>query len=96
MEYQIYQEKNPIFRVDDNKKLYNKADYKLVWEDEINLPSSNDTLTLANELYTKFNIGEKPEGYKGHSLSVGDIIEFENGDKWICASFGWNKVDWRV
>lgn len=29
-------------------------------------------------------------GYKGHSLSVGDVVEVD-GVKYLCASMGWQK-----
>ena len=27
-----------------------------------------------------------------HSVSVGDVVENENGDQFVCASFGWKEV----
>lgn len=94
MKVTIYQEINPSFRVDDDKKLYKIGDYKIVWEGKIVLveESIEDSLETIFEL---FNNGNYPKDYRGHSLSVGDIVEFENGDMWICASCGWNKVEWK-
>ena len=32
-----------------------------------------------DDVFTLFNIGMKPNGYKGRSMSVSDIVEFEYG-----------------
>ena len=49
------------------------------------------------EVYEKFNI-DSPPGFKGHSLSVSDIVEIENSDTvekgyYFCDSFGFKKID---
>ena len=46
-------------------------------------------------IYALLNIGEKPKGYNGHSLSVSDIVELIDGDKsefHYCDSFGWKTI----
>ena len=93
MKITIYQEINPTFRVDSNKKLYKIGDYKIVWEGEVVMleESVEDFLEV---IFGLFNNGNYPKNYEGHSLSVGDIVELENGDIWICADCGWNKVEW--
>ena len=35
--------------------------------------------------------GRKPEGFKGHSLSVSDVVEV-NGDFFYCDSYKWEKI----
>lgn len=35
--------------------------------------------------------GQKPEGFKGHSLSVSDVVEIE-GDFFYCDSYRWEKI----
>ena len=40
------------------------------------MESDKKDIDLLNELYTIFQFA-KPEGYKGHSLSVSDIIELD-------------------
>lgn len=97
----IYQEVNPTFRVDSNKKLYKIGDYKEVYEMEWNryeLPNDKDILEA---LFATFNQPPYPPSYRGHSMSVGDIVEirdhkdFTKGSrKYICDSFGWNKIEW--
>lgn len=52
-----------------------------------------------NEAFHIFNAPESmleewqqyiQKGYKGHSLSVGDVVEVD-GEEYICCSFGWEK-----
>lgn len=98
----IYQENDPMFRVDDSKKNYDKNSYHKVWEMDWNryeLPSDKNILEA---LFTTFNQPPYPPSYKGRSLSVGDIVEFrihenclKGATKYICANCGWNKVEWK-
>ena len=90
----IYQENNPMFRVNDNKKVYDKKKYHKVWEEDVldSLYFGKDKQTL-ELLFERFNMEDKPESYMGRSMSVGDIVEIDN-NVYVCASFGWNKVAW--
>lgn len=47
-------------------------------------------------LYILFQraLGETPEDFTGHSLSVSDIIETPEGDLFFCDSKGWKRVRW--
>lgn len=45
-----------------------------------------------DDIYTILNIGKRPDNYRGHSLSVSDIVEIVKADKstyHYCDSFGW-------
>lgn len=55
-----------------------KEDYSLVWQDE--LKDGEDVETL----FEKFNL-HIPEGFKGHSLSVSDIVVFKKDGE--CKAF---------
>lgn len=44
-----------------------------------------------NELFRIFNV-EHPADFKGHSLSVSDIVVL-NGQAYHCESFGWKEVE---
>lgn len=97
----IYQENDPMFRVDKDKKVYDKSTYHMVYEREEDRNGREDKKIL-EDLFWEFNIGGYPKEYQGHSLSVGDIIEFrplaefeKGSDKYICDRFGWNKVEWK-
>lgn len=92
MNYTIYQSKNPTFTVKKDKYYYLMDDYNKVYEGEIDKATPN---TMADRLFTKFNVN-RPSDFKGHSLSVGDIIEFRSGvEKFylICDMIGWKPVD---
>lgn len=44
------------------------------------------------KIYAIMNEGDKPEGFRGHSLSVGDVVVNKNG-KFYCDNIGWHKFD---
>lgn len=64
--------------------LYNK-----VYSGEVEAAESVEA-TLDN-LFTKFNIGRKPEDFRGHSLSVSDIIELD-GKLYYVDSYGFEEI----
>lgn len=59
-------------------------DYKVVYEGEC--PDGDDIETLEH-LFYKFNI-QHPTDFKGHSLSVSDIVELD-GLAYYCDSTAW-------
>lgn len=72
------------------KERFTLADYDVVYEGEIEDENKPDTYYL-EMLFTKFNIAH-PEDFKGHSLSVSDVVEL-NGVNYYCDSAGWVKVE---
>ena len=65
----------------------NLEDYQLVYEDTLDDFKGNDTL---ESLFTKFNI-DHPEDFRGHSLSVSDVIVISIDGKdtaYFCDSYG--------
>jgi hypothetical protein len=54
--------------------------YKEVYNGQMDI---ND----AEDVFVKLQ-GCKPQGYKGHSLSVSDLVQIDNGDILFCDSFG--------
>ena len=42
-------------------------------------------------IYTLCNI-DHPVGYNGHSMSVGDVVELEDGSRHFCDSFGFKEL----
>ena len=63
-------------------------DYEKVYEGEIDMElEENEYLEL---LFRIFNVN-RPSDFKGHSLSVSDIVVL-NGEKFYCDSFGWKKL----
>jgi hypothetical protein len=54
--------------------------YRCVWEGDV-----PDQFTL-DDIFLEFNC-KSHEGYKGHSLSVSDIIEIDEGPRLGCPRF---------
>ena len=64
--------------------------YETVYDGEIE-ECKSDTETL-EQIYMMFNIGKKPDGFNGRSLSVSDIVKL--GDKfYFCDSFGFIEIN---
>ena len=97
MRISIYQPNNPMFRINPDQKLYDKNNYHKVYEmtltKEQEQQSHEDVDVLLDEIFEIFNIN-KPEDFKGHSLSVEDIVEFDDGYVSICDAFGWREINW--
>jgi hypothetical protein len=63
---------------------FNFNDYKKVYEGEMDVEDAEDVFMALQ--------GKKPEGYKGHSLSVSDIVKMD-GKLLFCDSWGFTKVE---
>lgn len=103
MKVSIYQPKEPTFRVNEEIKHYFKPEFNKVYEIELDdaLLEEKGYKGVCEYMFALTNAGAHPEGYTGHSLSVGDIVEIsttpdEHGCSglysYICASFGWNNI----
>lgn len=76
------------------EKLNLKVDlnnYNEVYVDDLYSSIFSKNIDILEEIYQKFNIGEKPESYKGHSLSVSDIVVLD-GVNYYVDSFGFIKL----
>ena len=73
MRYGFVEEKNIIPKI---------GDYSLVWEGEV------ADYTELDVIYRMLNAERMPEGFKGHSLSVSDVVEVD-GKFFYCDSIGW-------
>lgn len=100
--YRIYQVNKDHFRDVAFRDYENvKRDFgepKRDWYDLVYEFESEDELT-PDDLYRTFNLYQ-PDDFKGHSLSVSDVVEMvgtvESGDGyWYCDSFGWMELEWR-
>ena len=72
------------------KDQFSLNDYEVVYEGELN-PNNNKPEAVLDTLFEIFNIS-RPEDFKGHSLSVSDVVELD-GVNYYCDSVGWVKVD---
>jgi hypothetical protein len=66
------------------KDKFNIDDYEVVYEGEI---EGTHPEVVLDRLFEIFNI-KHPEDYRGHSLSVSDVVELDGVD-YYCDSIGW-------
>ena len=62
---------------------FNPADYEVVYQGPLPADNPEQVWSLLQ--------GHKPEGYRGYSLSTGDVIEM-NGRVWFCDSHGFKDI----
>jgi len=63
-------------------------DYKLMYEYDIE--DTEVTTELLDDIYCKFNIN-RPEDFRGHSLSVSDVIVIDDTEKYFVDRMGFTK-----
>ena len=68
---------------------FNINDYKVVYEGEIEGGASEHF--VLEDLFSMFNCNH-PEDFKGHSLSVSDVVKL-NDELWYCDSYCWHKIN---
>lgn len=69
-----------------------KSLYDVVYTGEVK-PSDN-VMGVLESLFTKFNIN-RPADFRGHSLSVSDVVELD-GKYYYCDSFGFVELkNWK-
>ena len=73
------------------KDKFNLSDYEVVYEGTIEDEGMKPDTYYLEMLFTKFNIAH-PEDFRGHSLSVSDVVELD-GVNYYCDSQGWVKVE---
>ena len=74
-----------------NEFKFQFSDYQMVCSMSINLDNEYDALET---IFYKFN-ADIPVGFKGHSLSVSDLVRLTINNKYkfyYCDSFGWKDV----
>lgn len=86
--YQLDISNNNVFRSFRGK--VRMDDYNLVWR-EFGVPCKG-----LEELYVRFNTNH-PKDFKGHSMSVSDVIEIVNSDTietgfYFCDDIGFHKL----
>lgn len=89
MNYTILQQINPTFRVMKEENI-KKEEYKPVYSGTIEEGDLNKNQILEN-IFIKFNVSH-PEDFKGHSLSMSDIVVLDN-ETYLCDMVGWKKVN---
>lgn len=64
--------------------------YESIYKEHIIVPDGEDDFDTLENLYIRFQ-GLKPTTYRGHSLSVSDIVEID-GIHYYCDSIGFEKL----
>lgn len=96
MKYKIYQIKDIgkcayAFRDwECAQKLFNIADYRMVYDGEM------EQKYILEKLFEKFNL-DRPDDFRGHSLSVSDVVALkkDENDYWYwyyCDDIGWTEI----
>ena len=67
------------------------SEYKTVYTGHIEPKDTvNDTL---ESIYTMFNLTNRPEGYRGRSMSVSDLVALEETGTFFCDHIGFKKIN---
>lgn len=96
MTYRIYQIRNmrncryAFEDYDSAKDYFDLNDYDEVYSGQF-ATSSSSSIDVLEELFYKFNV-KRPDDFKGHSLSVSDVVELNNS-KYYVDALGWKKLD---
>lgn len=69
----------------------NAADYDRVYEYTVLRIPGSDTETVLEHVFREFNL-HKPADFKGHSLSVSDVITLD-GTAWYVDVYGFKKLE---
>lgn len=81
-----------LFRSYNENDVPSKSLYNVVYSGEVE--SSENVMGVLEGLFRKFNFNH-PADFKGHSLSVSDIVELD-GKYYYCDSFGYVELkDWK-
>ena len=78
--YQMkHNEQTRQYIFEDSLYVKKKNDDKIPFEQYEKVFDGKLKVNKPDDVFTLFNIGMKPNGYKGRSMSVSDIVEFEYG-----------------
>ena len=91
MTYKIYQllpkYHGLLFEKYDHTE-FNIEKYKQVYDGNIN--AEENVIGTLEKIYLMFNLS-KPNDFRGHSLSVSDVVELDR-EKYYVERFGWKKI----
>lgn len=103
MKYTVYQinrerdaERVKFLSYDDTMRMAGRINteiYDKVYEGEIEKVSTQEKDEWTMErIFKTLNTNKRPSDFKGHSLSVSDIVELPSG-RWFCDSMGWKQLE---
>ena len=70
---------------------FSKLCYKKVYEGEVRPTAGAEVSQVLDSIFEAFNL-HHPEDFRGHSLSVSDVVEL-NGTWYYCDSEGWVNIE---
>jgi len=101
MKYTVYQ--IPFPTTEEEEKRYHRYAFShLEWIDKVHFEYYKKTYSgdietkntaiykILDDIFRELNLNH-PEDYKGHSLSVSDIVEI-NGKYYYCDAYGWEEI----
>lgn len=93
--YQILQlkeeKRNLLFnRYEEVKETFDISNYNVVYEGKILSTDDVKPMTILEHLFHRFN-AQRPSDFKGHSLSISDVILLD-GECYYCDTFGWEYI----
>lgn len=86
---------NPNWCREPKTETINPNDYVPVWTDEIEVDPAFEIEHTLEKIFSRFNM-DIPDHYAASSMSTGDIILLQDGDKlkyYLCCHIGWKRME---
>lgn len=80
----VYKANKIIPQIAENRTKSGELDYELVFDGDLPAQTAEDVFRI-------FNL-EHPNGYRGRSMSVSDIVWMEGIGYWFCDSIGFRQI----
>ena len=87
MKKSFFRKHNNVPNLKKDLKSYYEKKYE--FEEDFGTHTNEEILEM---MFYKFNM-ERPEDFKGHSLSTSDIIILNDDAMWFCDSYGWQELE---
>ena len=88
--YQVKDIENTLYAFRDFDDKFNFSDYENKYSCQMSDVNTDGDVGLLEQVFEIFNI-DRPEDFKGHSLSVSDIVKVDN-KYYYCEIFGWKDI----
>ena len=71
---------------------FERRNYVKVYEGDVETGENEGVFEMLEILFMNFNVC-KPSDFKGHSMSVSDVVVINYDRAFYCDAFGWKEVD---
>lgn len=101
MRYEYLQPKNTTFHIPKVENI-KREDYFVAYgdflfaKDGYSEPHFENDIQALEQIFYMFNTEARPIGYKGRSMSVGDIVMIRVNDEvktYLCDMIGWKQIE---